>query len=271
MLGQQWADLVGWLTRDRVWLAAFEAGGFFFVLLLMVLPLWLRLFERGRGMRRRLAGAAFAAHAACAANVDAVARQLFRDTEAPPLARLSVMRGVLERQRADTLRLQQGASVFSAAVDARLGEVLTDALALCERTGAMLAELVRLYLKEATVRLASNVVHGEDFLGFEHRRIVSLHYLAELEVLADGYAAAAAGNLRQVGELLGRGGRRRLAEARGTATQQIEDFRADVAHFCGQLQPADPESTEYRNRDAGERTSRTLDGLIARFDRAPGR
>jgi hypothetical protein len=264
------------MSRDRQWLAGFEANAFFLglelVLLLVAVPLWLRALERGRwkGMRRRLTDAAFAAHLASTEAADAVARQLFRDTGAAPLDRLGKVRAAIEAQRAAAARLGQVASVSSGAVDARLAEVLTGTLDFCARTEAMLAGLVRLYLKEATVRRASNVVHGEDFLGFEDRRIVSLAYVEELERLGTDFAAAAAENRALLDRAMRRRDRSGLSGERAAAEQAVDAFRADLAGFAAQLQPADPDSTEYRSRDAGERTPRTLDQLIARFDRAPG-
>lgn len=221
-------------------------------------------------MRRRLIDAAFQAHADSIANADRVARQLFRDLGAAPLHRVTHLRQAIDRQHADSRALSQAIAVFASAMDLRTGDVLTSAVAFCDRTSVALARLTQLYLGEATIRLASNVTHGEDFLGFEYRRIVSLPYLAELEELAASHAEAAADNLRQIERALGRR-KRRFAEARQQAAQSVNDFCQSVRHFAAQLQPADPDSTEYRGRDTGARGSRSLDQLIARFDRAPGR
>lgn len=41
----------------------------------------------------------------------------------------------------------------------------------------------------------------------------------------------------------------------------------DVRRFCARLHPADAGDVTYKTRAQGERVTRTLDGLIARFDR----
>lgn len=269
-----WTDFVGWMTRDRVWLAAFAAAGFFFawgvLLVLAVLPWWLRRIEaaRWRPMRRRLVAAVLAAHRDCADNVVALSRQLFRENAGAPLERLVRARCALERQRADGERFARTLTIYAPAVDARHADLLAATSALVGSAERTLAGLARLYLKEATVRVAPNVVHGDDYLGYAPGQPVALGHVRELEALADGFVAAAVEHRALIERALGRRERKAHGEELGRIGEDVAMLGADVRRFCARLQPVDADCTTHKSRGAGDRVTRTLDALIARFDRA---
>lgn len=273
-MAQGWNDLVVWLTRDPEWLGGFEANAFFFLLdLLLVavaLPFWLGWLERRRwrSMRRKLVRAAFAAHKACSENAVALSRQFFRENSGAPLERLSRVRKAIEKQRADGQRFYQKTNVFSAAIDASHADLLTSTIDYCDLANLALSQLTRLYLKEATVRVAPNVVHGEDLLGYPRGQVVSLRHVADLESLAAAFAEKAEENRALLAKAMGRRERRAQAAEFDRAAQNVEALRADIGRFCAGLQPLDPDCATYRSRAQNDRGPRTLDALIARFDRS---
>ncbi len=268
-----WAVFVGWMTRDPAWLAAFQAGAFFFVLglvlVLVLLPWWLARVERARWrpLRRMLALAALQAHRDCGENVVALSRQFFRENAGAPLDRLIRARRAIERQQSDGARFARMVSVYAPAVDARHAALLADTAALAELAEHTLAGLTRLYLGQATVRVGANAVHGDDQLGYASAQLVSLSYIAEMEALADGFADAAAEHRGRMEGALGRKARKAARADLDRIGADVAMLGADVRRFCGRLQAADAGDSTYKTRERGERGARTLDGLIARFDR----
>lgn len=268
-----WAVFVGWMTRDPAWLAAFQAGAFFFALglglVLALLPWWLARVERARWrpLRRMLALAALQAHRDCGENVVALSRQFFRENAGAPLERLIRARRAIERQQSDGARFARLVSVYAPAVDARHAALLADTAALTELAERTLAGLTRLYLGQAMVRVGANAVHGDDQLGYAPAQLVSLSYVAEMEALADGFADAAAEHRARTEAALGRRARRAARDELGRVGADVAMLGADVRRFCGKLQATDAGDPTYKTRDRGERGGRTLDGLIARFDR----
>lgn len=268
-----WAVFLGWMTRDPAWWAAFRAGAFFFalglVLVLALLPWWLARVEhaRWRPMRRMLAPAALRAHRDCGENVVALCRQFFRENEAAPLERLIRARQAIEQQAADGARFGRTVSVYAPAVDARHAALLADTAALAELAERTLAGLARLYLGQATVRVGANVVHGDDALGYAPAQLVSLSYVAEMEALAEGFAQASAEHRGRLEKALGRRDRKAARMELERTGAEVAMLAADVRRFCAKLQPADAGDPTYKTRTQGERVSRSLDALIARFDR----
>lgn len=268
-----WVSFIGWMTRDPAWWVAFQAGAFFFasglVLVLALLPWWLARVERARWrpMRRMLALAALQAHRDCGENVLALSREFFRENQGAPLERLVRARAAIERQSADGARFGRIVSVYAPAVDARHAALLADTAGLNELAERTLSGLARLYLGQATIRVGSNVVHGDDALGYAPAQLVSLSYVAEMEALADGFAEAAAGHRGRIEAVLGRRARRAAREELERIGADMAMLGADVRRFCQRLQPADAGDPTYKTRNHGERGSRSLDALIARFDR----
>jgi hypothetical protein len=209
--------------------------------------------------------AAAAAHCRCAEAAAALADSLLYQSSTP-LQRLTRVRTGLDQLRSETTRFRHLSTMFAAGLRGRSADVPIDTLDFCDRSEVALRTLVRLYLKEARVRLAPAVVHGEDFIGFEPAQLVALADVAQLDALASDLALASVANAAK----LARAMPRRLRQERSTdfavAESAAESFRAAVKGFAATLQPADPESVEYRSRP-GERGTRTLDGMIARFDR----
>jgi hypothetical protein len=268
-----WASFVNWMTRDPAWLAAFQAGAFFFALglacVLVLLPWWLAGVERARWrpMRRMLAMAALQAHRDCGENVVALSRQFFRENAGAPLERLIRARRAIEQQQADGARFGRAVSIYAPAVDARHAALLADTAALAELAERTLTGLTRLYLKEARVRVGANVVHGDDHLDYAPAQLVSLGYVREMEALADGFAHAAAAHRERIEAALGRRARRAAQADLDRIDADVAMLGADVRRFCSRLQPMDADDTSYKTRERGERVTRTLDALIARFDR----
>jgi hypothetical protein len=264
-----WGAFLGWMTRDPAWLAAFEVGAFFFVAGLACVLVLLRWRDRARWrpMRRMLALAALQAHRDCGENVLALSREFFRENEGAPLERLIRARRAIERQAADAARFGRVVTIYAPAVDARRAVLLADTAALVGLAEETLAGLSRLYLGQATVRVGANVVHGDDALGYAPAQLVSLGYVAEMEALADGFADAAAGHRGRVEKALGRRGRKAAREDLERIGADVAMLGADVRRFCAKLQPSDAGCVAYKTRPQGERVARTLDGLIARFDR----
>lgn len=268
-----WAVFGGWMTRDPIWWAAFQAGAFFFasglVLVLALLPWWLAQVERARWrpMRIMLAQAALQAHRDCGENVLALSREFFRENEGAPLERLIRARAAIEQQAADGTRFGRTVSVYAPAVDARHAALLADTAALAELAERTLAGLARLYLGQAIVRVGANAVHGDDALGYGPAQLVSLSYVTEMEALADGFAEAAAGHRGRLEAVLGRKARRAAREDLERIGADVAMLGADVRRFCAKLHPADAGDVTYKSRARGERGHRSLDALIARFDR----
>jgi len=268
-----WASFLGWMTRDPAWWAAFQAGAFFFalglVLVLALLPWWLARVERARWrpMRRMLALAALQAHRDCGENVLALSREFFREHEGAPLDRLIRARRAIERQAADGARFGRVVSVYAPAVDAKHAALLAETAGLAGQAEHTLAGLTRLYLGQAIVRVGASAVHGDDALGYAPAQLVSLAYVAEMEALADGFADAAAVHRGRVEAVLGRRARKAARDDLARIGEDVAMLGADVRRFCAKLQPADAGDVTYKTRAQGERGSRSLDALIARFDR----
>lgn len=268
-----WASFIGWMTRDPVWLAAFQVGAFFFamglVLVLALLPWWLARVERARWrpMRRMLALAALQAHRDCGENVVALSQQFFRENEGAPLERLIRARRAIEAQQAGGARFGRAMSVYAPAVDARQAALLADTAALAELAERTLAGLARLYLGQATVRVGANAVHGDDALGYAPAQLVTLGYVAEMEALADGFVEAAEDHRGRLERALGRRARKALRGELDRIGADVAMLGADVRRFCARLQPADADDVAYKMRVRGERGARSLDALIVRFDR----
>ncbi|NYT39409.1 hypothetical protein HZY97_01445 [Sphingomonas sp. R-74633] len=253
------------MTRDPAWLAALDAGALFFGLALALLLGWER--ARWRPMRRLLALAALQAHRDCGENVLALSREFFRENGAAPLERLIRARRAIEQQAADGARFGRMVSVYAPAVDARHAALLADTAGLVGQAEHTLAGLARLYLGQASVRVGSNAMHGDDALGYAPAQLVSLGYVAEMEALADGFAEASAAHRGRVEAALGRRARRAARADLERVDADVAMLGADVRRFCAKLQPADADCVGYKTRPHGERVSRTLDALIARFDR----
>lgn len=272
---QGWWDwFIGWMTRDPAWWAAFEAGALFFALgllcVVLLLPWWLARVERARWrpMRRMLALVALQAHRDCGENVLALSREFFREHEGAPLDRLIRARRAIERHAADGVRFGQVVAVYAPAVDARHAALLADTAALIGLAEATLSGLTRLYLGQAIVRVGASAVHGDDALGYMPAQLVSLGYVAEMEALADGFAEAAGEHRGRLEKALGRRARKAAAGDLARIGDDAAMLGADVRRFCAKLQPADAGDVTYKMRERGERVARTLDGLIARFDRS---
>lgn len=269
-----WASVVGWMTRDPAWWAAFQLDAFFFasglVLVLALLPWWLARVERARWrpMRRMLALAALQAHRDCGENVLALSREFFREQEGAPLDRLLRARAAIERQAADEARFGRVVSIHAPAVDARHAALLADTAALTALAGHTLAGLSRLYLGQAIVRVGANAVHGDDALGYAPAQLVSPGYVAEMAALATGFAEAVAAHRGRIEAVLGHRARKAAREALERIGADVAMLGADVRRFCDRLQPVDAGDTTYKTRLRGERGSRSLDALIARFDRS---
>ncbi|MEP9357427.1 hypothetical protein [Sphingomonas sp. KR3-1] len=268
-----WASFVGWMTRDPAWWAAFQVGALFFALglvcVLALLPWWLARVERARWqpMRRMLALAALQAHRDCGENVVALSREFFRENGAAPLERLIRARRAIELQAAGAARFARLVTVYAPAGDKRHAALLADTAALVGLAEDTLAGLARLYLAQATVRVGANAVHGDDALGYAPAHPVSLGFVAEMTALADGFAEAAGAHRGRVEAVLGRRARKRARADLERIGADVAMLGADVRRFCARLQPVDADCTTYKMRERGERVARTLDGLIARFDR----
>jgi hypothetical protein len=115
--------------------------------------------------------------------------------------------------------------------------------------------------------VGANAVHGDDALGYAPAQLVSLGYVAEMEALADGFAEAVAEHRGRIERVLRRSARKAVREDLDRIGADVAMLGADVRRFCGRLQPIDAGDTTYKTREQGERGTRTLDALIARFDR----
>jgi hypothetical protein len=264
-MARLWREGIGWLGSGAGMLTAFLVAQL--VLVLVALPLWLRFLERRRwaGMRRALVREAWAAHEA--ATEGAAALSWYLMGEGPPLSRLQQVRRALAAQGAARERFVALMAVHSGAMSAPLAAVATGTIGFADDATEALGGLTRLYLKEARVLVAGNVVHGEDVLGFEPGQIVALDYVAELEALAAGFVAAEAADRARLGKAMGRRDGRERADAMAEAAGHAEVLAGQVKRLVSGLHAADPESPSYRTRKQGERSPRSLEGLIARFDR----
>ncbi len=261
---EQWGN---WLAGAPVMLVAFIAAQI--ALLVIAVPLWSWIVDRWRwaGLRRLLLDAALEAHAGSAHAAVELSRELFRENHASPLERLTRVRRAIVRQAEVAGQLRHKCAILGHAVDARTAPAILATTRFCDVAAATMREVTALYLREAVVRVGSNVAYGDDQLGFRSGQVVSLRYLEDLGRLADAFAAEADANrkaLRRVGRGMRRGARGAKLQA---AADQAETLAGDIQRFGERLHLADPDSPDYRNRPRGEMAVRTLDGLIARFDR----
>ena len=238
-------------------------------LLVVAAPLWIGVIDRLRwsGLRGHLIASALDAHVASARSALALSRALFRENHASPLERRDRVRRAIAHQAEAGARLERQCAVLGHAVDARTAPAVLAAIALSDAAATVLRDVTTLYLREATVRVGSNVAYGDDQLGFRAGQVVSARYLDELLRLADRLVAEVATSRAA----LCRSARRmRRGPARAQLDAADEDASAlarDIAQFGGKLHAIDPESPEHRSRWRGDMTTRTLDGLIARFNR----
>jgi hypothetical protein len=263
MLGQ-WGN---WLAGVPVMLVAFLAAQV--ALLVIAVPLWSWIVDRWRwaGLRRLLLDAALEAHAGSAHAAVELSRELFRENQASPLERLTRVRRAISRQAEVAGGLRRKCAVLGHAVDARTAPAILATTEFCDATASVMREVTALYLREAMVRVGSNVAYGDDQLEFRPGQVVSFRYLEDLGRLADAFAVEADANrsaLRHLGRQMRRGARGAKMQA---AADHAETLATDIQRFGQRLQLADPDSPDYRSRPRGEMAVRTLDGLIARFDR----
>lgn len=263
MLGQ-WGNWSAGAPAIIIMIAAAQIA-----LLIIAAPLWILIVDRWRwaGLRMVLLDAALDAHSGSALAAVELSRELFRENQASPLERLVRVRRAIVRQAEAAGAFQRKCAILGHAVDARSASSILVTAAFCDAVAMAMREVTSLYLREATVRVGSNVAYGDDQLEFRSGQLVSFRYLEDLERLADAVAGEAATNrsaLRGLGRRMRRGVRgARLDAAAGYA----ETLAADIRRFGQRLQRADPDSPDYRSRPRGEMAARTLDGLIARFDR----
>lgn len=238
-------------------------------LLLVAVPLWSWLTDRWRwgGLRRQLITGAMNAHVEAARSALEVSRALFRENQASPLERLDRVRRAIAHQAQAAAQFERQCAVLGHAVDARTAPAVLAAIALCDAAATVLRDLTSLYLREATVRVGSNVAYGDDQLGFRAGQVVSARYLDELSRLADRFAADVATSraaLCRSARQMRRGPARAQLDA---ADDDASALARDIACCGSKLHAIDPESPEHRSRWRGDMTIRTLDGLIARFNR----
>lgn len=238
-------------------------------LLIIAVPLWSWIVDRWRwaGLRTLLLDAAIEVHAETAQAAVALSRELFRENHASPLERLTRVRRAIARQAEVAGQLRHTCAILGHAVDARTAPAILATTQFCDAAASAMREVTALYLREAVVRVGSNVAYGDDQLGFQPGQVVSFRYLEDLQRLSDSFVTAADTNRG----VLHRLGRRMRSGTRGArlaaAAEHAETLATDVQRFGQRLQLADPDSPDYRNRPRGEMAARTLDGLIARFDR----
>jgi hypothetical protein len=261
---EQWG---AWIVGAPGIVAAFLAAQL--ALILLVAPLWIWIVDRWRWSRLRAAliDAALDAHAASAFAAVQVSRELFRENGASPLERLSRVRRAIDVQAEAAGRFQRKCAMLGHAVNAAAASPMLATADFCDATATAMRDVVALYLREAVVRVGSNVAYGDDQLGFAPGQVVSMRYLDELARIADAFSERARDNrvaLHAMGRRVRRGARR---ERLDSATEHAETLAADIRRFGQRLHPADPDSPEYRGRWRGEMAARTLDGLIARFNR----
>lgn len=263
MLGQ-WET---WLAGAPVMLVAFIAAQI--ALLIVAVPLWSWIVDRWRwaGLRRLLLDAALEAHTETAQAAVALSRELFRENQASPLERLTRIRRAIARQAEVAGGLRRKCAVLGHAVDARTAPAILATTQFCDAAASVMREVTALYLREAVVRVGSNVAYGDDQLGFRPGQVVSFRYLEDLQRLSDSFATEAEANRG----VLRRRGRRMRSGTRGAklaaAAEHAATLTIDIQRFGQRLHLSDPDSPDYRNRPRGEMAARTLDGLIARFDR----
>lgn len=264
-MAQLWREGIGWLGSGAGLLVAFLVVQL--ALAILVLPVWLRFLERRRwaGMRRALICEAWTAHET--ATEGAAALSFYLMGEGTPLGRLREVKCALAAQRAARERFVALMAVYSGGMSAPLAAVATGTIGFADDAAAALGGLTRLYLKEARVQVASNVVHGEDVLDFEDGQIVGLDTVAELERLAAAFVAAEAADRARLNKALARRDRREREDAMALARENAGALAGQVKALIKGLHPADPDSPSYRTRKQGERSARSLEGLIARFDR----
>lgn len=261
---EQWGN---WLAGAPVMLVALIAAQV--ALLVIAVPLWSWIVDRWRwaGLRRLLLDAALEAHAETAQAAVALSRELFRENQASPLERLTRVRRAIARQAEVAGGLRRKCAVLGHAVDARTAPAILATTQFCDAAASVMREVTALYLREAVVRVGSNVAYGDDQLGFLPGQVVSFRYLEDLQRLSDSFASETAAN-RSVLRRLGRSMRSGTRKAKlAAAADHAETLAIDIQRFSQRLQLADPDSPDYRNRPRGEMATRTLDGLIARFDR----
>lgn len=238
-------------------------------LLVIAVPLWSWIVDRWRwaGLRTLLLDAALKAHVETAQAAVALSRELFRENHASPLERLTRVRRAIARQAEVAGQLRHSCAILGHAVDARTAPAILATTQFCAAAALTMREVTALYLREAVVRVGSNVAYGDDQLGFHAGQVVAFRYLEDLQRLSESYASAAEANRGALHRL----GRRMRSGQRGaqltTAAEHSQTLAADVRRFGQRLHLTDPDSPDYRNRPRGEMTARTLDGLIARFDR----
>lgn len=263
MLGQ-WET---WLAGAPALVIAFMAAQI--ALLIVAVPLWSWIVDRWRwaGLRRLLLDAALDAHFGTAQAAVELSRELFRENQASPLERLTRVRRAIARQAGAAGQLRHKCAILGHAVDARTAPAILATTRFCDVAASTMREVTALYLREAVVRVGSNVAYGDDQLGFRPGQVVSFRYLEDLQRLSDAFATEAEANR---GVLRGRG-RRMRSGTRGAklaaAAEHAATLAVDIQRFGQRLHLADPDSPDYRNRPRGEMATRTLDGLIARFDR----
>lgn len=262
------------LEQWELWLAGAPALMIAFMavqiaLLVIAVPLWSWIVDRWRwaGLRRLLLDAALEAHVDTAQAAVALSRELFRENQASPLERLTRIRRAIARQAEAAGGLRHKCTIMGHAVDARTAPAILATTRFCDTAASTMREVTALYLREAVVRVGSNVAYGDDQLGFLPGQVVSVRYLEDLQRLSDSFAAEAEANgvaLRQSGRRMRSGTHcARLA----AAAEHAKTLAIDIQRFGQRLQRADPDSPDYRSRSRGEMAVRTLDGLIARFDR----
>lgn len=261
---EQWGN---WLAGAPALVIAFIAAQI--ALLVIAVPLWSWIVDRWRwaGLRRLLRDAALEAHAGSTHAAVELSRELFRENHASPLERLTRIRRAIVRQAEAAGGLRQKCTILGHAVDARTAPAILETTRFCDVAASTMREVTTLYLREAVVRVGSNVAYGDDQLGFLPGQVVSFRYLEDLQRLSDAFAREAEAN-RSVLRRLGRSMRSGMRKAKlAAAAEHAETLAIDIQRFGQRLQLADPDSPDYRNRPRGEMAARTLDGLIARFDR----
>lgn len=259
-------DRIAAFAGSGAWAVALVLAGL--CVLVLTVPLGLWLAERGRWgvVRGMLADAALRAHLSVARAARIVDRQLFDAGEAPPLTRLRAMQAALAEVRGAGTAFRDRATLAAAAADARTLRLLWGAAEWSRTAEEALAELVRLYLGEAEIERASNVVHGADRLGYADRQLVAPEYLAALEAIAAAIEAGAPADRLRIERALSRRRRRAQRAALDEAAADTAGLVAAIRSFAMSLQPIDPDSPAYRTRATGG-GPRSLDALIARFDR----
>ncbi|OYX49888.1 MAG: hypothetical protein B7Y97_08220 [Sphingomonas sp. 32-66-10] len=256
-----------WLAGAPAVVIAFMAAQL--ALLVIAVPLWSWIVDRWRwaGLRRLLLDAALEAHGETAQAAVALSRELFRENQASPLERLTRVRRSIAHQAEVGGQLRGKCAILGHAVDARTAPAILATTQFCDAAASTMREVTALYLREAVVRVGSNVAYGDDQLGFRPGQVVSSRYLEDLQRLSDSFSVAAEAN-RATFRRLGRRMRRGAHGAKlAAAAEHADTLAIDIQRFGQRLHRADPDSPDYRNRPRGEMAARTLDGLIARFDR----